>query len=52
MANGYDSDELRVVMDLVANAPIADANPPQSFFGLYLQAAVRAGIFRQSKNDR
>jgi hypothetical protein len=44
MPNSDDSNHSGIVVDFVANPPIAHTNPPPPFFGLHFQASVGRGL--------
>jgi len=52
MTDGYNLDQASFIIDLIADPPITDTNPPSSFFGLYFQTAVWTWIVRQSESNR
>ena len=52
MTNGYDGDQPFFIIDLIADPPITDTNPPASVFSPYFQASVRAWIVCQSESHR
>ena len=52
MTDSNDSYDTVVIVDLVANPPVAHTNPPQPFFGFHFQATVGTWIVRQGKSRR